>query len=221
MPLRFLRPRFSRLLVKDPLACLLASYLATRHAMQTLVLFRHPAGFAASVCRLGWPRAEFLRRFLADDRLMADHLRPYRALLERHSVDDNFASAAVLHAALNRVLWSACEEGLAQPILFEELCADPINRGKALFAELGLPYNERVRIEHERLCLGDQREVEDYRTHSVERNSIAMGNSWKNRLSQAQLDTIRSIWDAFQIPLYRADSDWIARATASTGQDAQ
>lgn len=212
MPLRFMHPRFSRLLIKDPLACLLASYLGRRHGMQTLVLFRHPAGFAESICRLGWPRGEFLRQFLADEALMADHLHPYRALLQRYAAEDSVASAAVLHGALNQVLWDGCKGGSGRPLVFEEICADPINQAERLFAEIGLPYDERVRRDHERLCLGARRELDDYRTHAVERNSMAMAESWKSRLKVGQVDCIRSIWNEFDVPLYREDSDWALSA---------
>lgn len=63
MPLRLFRPRFNRILVKDPIACLLTEYLTRRFDLQTLILFRHPASFVASLCRLGWPRGSSCASF--------------------------------------------------------------------------------------------------------------------------------------------------------------
>jgi hypothetical protein len=208
MPLRWMPPKVSRRLVKDPLACLLAPYLTQRFSLQTLVVFRHPAGFSASVARLGWPRAEFLQRFLADAALMSDHLEPHRALIERHANEDTLASAAVLHGVLNKVLWTSVQAGMGRALLFEDLCADPIEGCRRLFEELGLPYDEGVRAEHEALCLGRERAVGEYRTHEVARNSNAMANSWRKELAPAARRELRAIWKEFGIPLYQQDGDW-------------
>ena len=40
--------------MKDPIALLSAEWLAERFGMDVVVTIRHPAGFAASVLRLGW-----------------------------------------------------------------------------------------------------------------------------------------------------------------------
>ena len=208
MPLRWLPPRVSRRLVKDPLACLLAPYLTERFALQTLVVFRHPAGFCASVDRLGWPRAEFLQRFLADEALMADHLQPHRALIARYAGEDSLASAAVLHGALNKVLWTGVERGMGRALQFEALCLEPIEGCRRLFEELGLPYDAAVREEHEALCLGRERAVGEYRTHAVARNSLAMAYSWRKELAPAAWGELRAIWNEFGIPLYQQDRDW-------------
>jgi len=208
MPLRILPPRVARRMVKDPLACLLAPYLCQRFELQTLVLFRHPAGFCASVSRLGWPRGEFLRKFLNDGPLMHDHLGPYRSLISRFSGEDTIASAAVLHGVLNKVLWSTVANGMAQALVFEELCADPIERCRSLFDGLGLPYDDQVRAQHVALCLGRAREVGEYRPHAVARNSLAMAATWRDQLDQAEVRQVRQIWDEFEIPLYRQASDW-------------
>ncbi|MFT3807421.1 sulfotransferase [Arenimonas sp.] len=208
MPLRIVPPSFDRLLVKDPLACLLTGYLTKRFDLRSLVLFRHPAGFASSVCRLGWPRGAFLRQFLDDRTLMEDHLEPYRALLERHAGEDSLASAAVLHGAINRVLWHWVELGIAQPLVFEHLCDQPIARLEALFGALDLPYNEQVRDAHMAACLGDEKASAEYLPHEIHRNSMAMSRSWVAQVDDAGLRTVREIWDAFQVPLYQSDQDW-------------
>jgi hypothetical protein len=208
MPLRLLPPKFDRILVKDPLACLLTEYLTKNFGLQTLILFRHPAGFSASVSRLGWPRGTFLRAFLADQALMGAHLERQRMLLERFADEDSLASAAVLHGALTRVLWSCVARGIGAPIVFEELCADPLPRLRALFEVLGLPYDDRVREGHRNACLGKSRPVEEYRPHAVARNSRAMARSWTTELDEQGVRMVRDIWDQFDVPLYQAQSDW-------------
>lgn len=209
MPLRLFRTRFSRVLVKDPLACLLTEYLTRRFQLRTLILFRHPAGFVSSIQRLKWPRAAFLRQFLQDVPLMQDHLDPFRPLLERASLEENLEATAVFCGALNRVLWNFHESGVGQPISFEYLCHDPLPRLQKLFAELGLPYDSRVRQVHEQACMGAAKPSEEYHPHAVVRNSKAMAMSWRSQLSPTEISRVRDIWSRFQIPLYLDDTDWI------------
>jgi LPS sulfotransferase NodH len=208
MPLRLLRPRFRRVLIKDPLACLMSAYLSKRFQMQTLILFRHPAGFVSSVCRLGWPRGQFLRQFLADDVLMAAHLEQHRALLERYAGEDSIASATVLHAALNTVLWDFAQAGVGTALSFEALCADPINQLEHLFGTLGLPYNDGVRAAHSTACLGKEQAIGAYHPHAINRNSIAMASAWKVQLSKDEVAEVRGLWEQFDVPLYRDVADW-------------
>jgi hypothetical protein len=208
MPLRIFPSPTRRVLVKDPLACLLTEYLTRNFGLRTLILFRHPAGFAASIKRLGWPRAAFLRHFLADGPLMHDFLEPYRSIITEHAHEDSLRSAAVLHGALNTVLWRCVESGQGRPLIFEELSSNPLDSCRNLFADLGLPYDSGVRAEHERLCFAPDLAPEQYRPHAVERSSAAMPDSWKRQLSQAERDEVREIWHRFDVPLYRAEDDW-------------
>lgn len=217
MPLRLFRPRMNRMLIKDPLACLMTEYLTSRHGFQTLILFRHPAGFASSLQRLGWPRAAFLRQFLADESLMAVHLEPYRTLIERHSKEDGIAAAAVLHGALNTVLWHFAEAGVGTPVQFENLCRDPLEQLRDLFGQLKLPYDDTVREAHRQACFGHSRSVDSYHPHAVARNSLAMADSWKLQLPADDVRSVREIWERFDLPLYRSDEDWRS-GSATQGQ---
>lgn len=219
MPLRMLRTPFQRVLVKDPIACLLTEYLTRNFGLQTLILFRHPAGFAASIRRLGWPRGVFLRQFLADQPLMRAHLQPYRAVLQRFAQEDSLASATALHGALSTVLWRFVSDGVGTPLIFEQLCADPLDRLRDVFAQVQLPYDDTVRDAHRHACLGKVRPVDDYHPHAVARNSMAMADSWRKQLSDTEQEQVRSVWSEFNVPLYQEDRDWIGKGTptAMTG----
>jgi hypothetical protein len=214
MPLRLLRHRVRRVMVKDPLACLLAGHLTRRFGLTTLILFRHPAAFVASVCRLGWPRGCFLRQFLRDQALMEDHLEPYRALLEDHADVDSVASAAVLHGALNTVLWHDVQQGFGTALRFEDVCVQPIEAFERMHRELGLPYDAGVRAAHESLCFREARPAGAYHPHAVARNSRAAAESWHSQLSAAEVDQVQGIWHRFEVPLYRAAEDWEPSPTA-------
>jgi len=209
MPLRLLPQPVNRVLIKDPIACLLSRYLTRRFDLETLVLFRHPAGFAASIRRLRWPCAPVIRQFLACEPLMAKWLRPYRHLMERVAGKEGIEAAAVLHGCLNTVLWGYVQEsGRMRRLVFEDLCDSPIQNFRRIFEDLGLPYDERVRRSHMEFCFAEKPGRTAYRPHNVRRLSRSMASRWRGELGVEQVKRIRSIWMRFAIPLYRSDGDW-------------
>ena len=215
MPLRLFPQPIRRIMIKDPLACLLTEYLTKRHDLRTLVVFRHPCGFVSSVERLGWPTAGFLHDLLAQRDLVEDHLSPYVDIMRRHSEADGVPAGAVLHAVLNLVLWKTVQELRLRWCLFESLCRSPINEFEHLFRYFDLPYTEATRQRHQRICLPRSRPVDSYHPHAVERNSQAMADSWKKQLTEGEVEKIRAIWSRFDVPLYRADQDWCLGTNAT------
>jgi len=209
MPLRMFRPPIQRIMIKDPLACLLTGYFAARYDLQTLVLFRHPCGFVSSVTRLGWPTGGFLKDFLGREQLIADHLSPYVSLMEKYANQKSIAAAAVLHGVMNKAIWNMVQTHSLKWTLFEDLCADPIEKFKKLFEWFNLPYGPDTRLHHERLCSNGSANSADYQPHAVARNSSAMARSWRKHLSRADAETVREIWRQFDLPLYLQADEWL------------
>ena len=80
------RTQSRRPLLKDPIALFSADWLTRRFAMDTIVLIRHPAAFAASLKKAQWfhPFTDFINQPL----LMERYLEPYRAtIIEQISKD--------------------------------------------------------------------------------------------------------------------------------------
>lgn len=197
-----------RVLIKDPIACLMSAYLCRRFDFQTLVIFRHPAGFVSSLKKLGWDTAWQLREFLDRPRLMADWLEPYRSLIKTHSVTSDIRSAAVLHGCLNRILWEFVQTNPSmEALLFEQLCDNPLETFQSLYARLGLPYGEAAAQRH-RVLTSEIIGKTEYRPHEIVRDSRAMSTRWQSLLSPSEVATIRQIWQQFEIPLYQNDEDW-------------
>ena len=209
MPLRLLPQPIRRILIKDPIACLMSEYLTNRFGMRTLVMFRHPAGFVASLLGLHWPFEPLLRQFLACGPLMRDWLGPYRHLLESVRGREDAEAAAVLHGCLNTVLWGGClRNDNMRALCYEDLCEAPIERFHALFDELGLPYDQSTARRHERLCTRQTDGRDDYRPHEFARNSRDMAWRWRRLLDADKVERIRAVWIRFSIPLYLEDEQW-------------
>ena len=208
MPLRVLPVDVRRLMIKDPIACLMAGYVHRVLQSQTIVIFRHPAGFVRSYHDLRWPVSEHLQQFLASAALMSGPLAAFRALIAKHAEADGLESVAVLYGCLMSVLWQTCERNPDMiRVRFETLAEDPINQFRDLFARLNLPYSDEVRALHERLTQRDNGN-QGYSTHEVQRNSTRMAWKWRGTFSQEELESIRNIWCEFGLPLYESDEEW-------------
>lgn len=209
MPLRLFPQPIHRLLIKDPIACLLSEYLTNKYQMQTIVLFRHPCGFVSSILRLGWPFCSLFQQFLDCETLMQDWLLQYRNLIESVKSTEDIESAAILHGCLNTVLWGFCQRNKnMSSFIYEELCNSPIETFRQLFNELNLPYNEVVMQIHLDHCFNEEGRENDYHTHEVKRKSRDMAYAWRYNLSIEQINRIKSIWEQFEVPLYRSEDDW-------------
>ncbi|PIW45394.1 MAG: hypothetical protein COW18_11690 [Zetaproteobacteria bacterium CG12_big_fil_rev_8_21_14_0_65_54_13] len=208
MPLRLLPQPVHRVLIKDPIACLMSEYLTRHFDMETFVLFRHPAAFVESVNRLGWPQCGGIDSFLANEEIMGDFLHPFRELMESVSSDgEGVRSAAVMHGCLNRVLWDFVQRNDAMhSYLFEDLCELPMETFQQIFGVAGLSYGERIREKHLSMCFADTDSA--YRTHEVRRSSNRQAHGWREHMSGEDMAIIREVWEAFDIPLYRNASDW-------------
>ncbi|MDB9541115.1 sulfotransferase [Anabaenopsis arnoldii] len=202
MPLRLFPSPSQRIMIKDPLACLMTEYLTKNFDLETLILFRHPCGFVASIRRLGWPCGAPLKRFLQNSDLMADHLHPYQDLLEKYCDEDTIYSATVLYGALTTVLWDCVQKKIGKPLFFEQLCQNPLDEFAKIFEDLNLPYDDQVKKRHQHLCYGELQAIENYHPHAVARNSLAMAHTWKDQLEERQINQIKNIWNNFGISLY-------------------
>ena len=130
--------------IKDPIGCLLTTYLAERHGVRPVVLIRHPVAVAASVKRLGWASSlDFLRD---QPDLVEDHFTP--DTLTRADLSTPVRAAAWEWWALNTVLLS---EAARHPtwivVRHEDLSRDAVPVFRRLYGELGLPWSKRVEWE--------------------------------------------------------------------------
>lgn len=210
MPLRILPQSVHRVLIKDPIACLMSDYLTRHFDLDTFVLFRHPAAFVESVIRLEWPQRGGIQSLLQNEQLMADYLEPFRSLMESVKDEEGLRTASVMHGCLNRVLWEFTSGNAAMHVVqFEKLCDKPIEIFHNLFLKTGLPYYESTTARHIDICFSNKEGL--YRPHSVNRMSSNMAYGWKDRVSNADLNAIRLIWEKFEVPLYRNSIDWTNR----------
>ncbi|MGH7566605.1 MAG: hypothetical protein ACREK2_07225, partial [Gemmatimonadota bacterium] len=118
-------------------------------------------------------------------------------------------SGAVLYGCVALVLlgFSKRNPESMTRLSFEDLCEDPVAKFRMLFAELDLSYDDKVHAVHARLSAGGNDGAEEH-PHGVVRPSARMAWRWRAEVSDADLATIRDVWERFDLPLYREPADW-------------
>jgi hypothetical protein len=201
-----LRSANARPLVKDPIALLSAEWVAERFGTDVLVLVRHPAGFAASLKRLGWQHS--FATFIDRGRV-PELLRPYEDEIRAHAEDpaDVLAEAALLWRILYGTAAGYRERHPDWVFLrHEDAAAEPGGTFERLYGQLGLELTPAARERIERAS-GSENPVERPSPHAVDLDSAGAVSRWRTLLSPDEVDLLRErtrdVW-----PLFYSDEDW-------------
>lgn len=201
------RRQGARPLLKDPIAVYSAGWLADTFDMEVIALTRHPAAFVNSIVqrRLRHPFDHFLRQPL----LMHDVLSPFAAQISRFAdVEQPLLDQGIL-------LWNLLHTPIAQYrrerpswsfLRLEDVAAAPDASFRAIYARLGLAYDEAVRrtvAEHS----GTDNPAEDVDPASHRRDSAASIVAWKRHLPPEDIDRIREGVEPLSKEFY-LDEDW-------------
>ena len=105
-----------------------------------VLILRHPCAVTASQVKWegAWPAK--LDRFLAEPELMADHLEPYRDLIE--GTTDPFDQHVLVWGLENLVPLRGLGPGQAHVVFYEDLCLRPEPTLERLFGFLGRPVTD-------------------------------------------------------------------------------
>jgi hypothetical protein len=206
---RFARNRrmAKRPLIKDPIAFFSAGWLADTFGMDVVALIRHPAGFALSLKRLGWTHP--FEHFSAQPLLMRDYLWPFEREIEEAAKNPPpvFDQAILLWRLIHHVM---LEYRRTRPnwgfFRLEDVARDPVGSFQDIYERLGLRFDERteqVVLQHS--DPSNPRESKD--PSDVKRDSRRSVWLWKDRLTQTEIDYIRSGVEDVSQEFY-TDTDW-------------
>lgn len=200
--LRRLRP-----LIKDPFAVFSAGWFAQRLKCRVVITIRHPAGFASSLKRLGWP-FEF-KDLLDQPLLMRDHLKPDRARMESIQSGDLIGQASLLWRMIYRVVHTfQTLEPAPLIVRHEDLSRDPVGEYRRLYQSLGLVFDQKVsKVILNSSSSENPGELSKSKVHSVKLDSRAGLDNWKRRLDLEEIRRIRKVTEEVS-GLYYSDEDW-------------
>jgi hypothetical protein len=187
--------RKRHVLLKLVYANLNLTWLSARfpRAQQAYVL-RHPCGQFDSWRRLGWePQPAEL---LANERLMADHLHPFRHQLK--SANGYWERAGALWGAMTYVVHRQTEGAGGRLIIaYEWLCRDPVARFQEMYRALGLEWSRKA----ERFLRSSDR-AGDTSPYSLNRPSERQVDEWRERVSREEIEACRRFVEPFGLPYY-------------------
>lgn len=219
--LSFHRLRRSTAVMKDPLAVFSAPWLARHFDMNVVVTIRHPAAVCSSMKVLNW-RFDFNYLLSQTDLMRDTRLADFEAEIRYFAENEQ---EILLQAAL---LWNCIytvvnEYRMYYPswlfVKHEELSMDPIDSFRKIYAELGLEFtaNAQTGIEESTSGQDSKRRMANITLNPFEqtredhfsliRNSKENVSSWRRRLSDREILTIRERTNEVAKMFY-SDRDW-------------
>jgi hypothetical protein len=205
----FMRGRLLRQipLIKDPFAVFSAPWFAGRLGCRVVITVRHPAGFASSLKRLGWP-FDF-HDLLDQPLLMQNWLGVDRAEMESLGKEDIIGQAALLWRMVYRVVARMMK---LHPTFIvarhEDLSLDPVSGYRDLYAALELDFTPVVEKRILDSSSSDNPiELSKKKVHAVKLDSRANLDNWKRRLSKDEITRIRKMTGKIAKQFY-SDEEW-------------
>jgi Sulfotransferase family len=198
--------RRDRPLLKDPLALMSAEWLSDRFHMDVVVMIRHPAAFASSIKRLGWPGA--LQDMLGQPMLMRDVLAPFRTEIEAAVRGVDIIDQAILEWRIDHYVIGRYRSSRPDWLFVrhEDIARDPVPRFRELFSRLGLRFTDEVRSEIASTA-DPSNPAEPADPYDIKRNSRSSIATWRDRLTEAEIERVyrgtRDIW-----PEFYTEEDW-------------
>jgi hypothetical protein len=199
-----------RPLLKDPIALFSAEWLASKFDMNVVVLIRHPAAFASSLKQKNWsfPFSDFLKQ----TQLIKDHLYPFEADLKSY-VDgkyDIIDQASLLWKILHyMILKYQANHSEWLFVRHEDISEKPLPVFQDIFSYLDLEFTEKIsQVIREHSSASNPVEGSSDATHTLKRNSKDNIKSWKHRLTDTEIERIRTQVEEIACHFY-SEEDWL------------
>jgi Sulfotransferase domain len=196
-----------RALLKDPFAVFSAPWFADRLNCRVVITVRHPAGFAGSLKRLGWPFQ--MQDLLAQPLLMRDFLEQDRTALETLPPDDIIGQASLLWKVVYRAVHQIVQK---RPDLIavrhEDLSREPARGFQDLYTRLGYNFTSKVEdVIMNSSSSENPAKLAGNKTHSVKLDSRANLDNWKKILAPEEIIRIRKMTEGVSEHFY-SDEEW-------------
>lgn len=198
-----------RPLIKDPFAIFSVAWFAERLNCQILITVRHPAAFASSLKKLGW-HFDF-NHLLQQPLLMCDHLKSYRMKMKDALENENdiIQQAGLLWSMVYQVVWlNKMQLSHFRVVRYEDLASQPVEGFRDLYANYSIAFSRQAKKAILRSSSSkNPKELNSRRVHSIKLDSRSSLQSWKRRLTPAEIQQVRSITEEVAQHYY-SDTDW-------------
>lgn len=191
-----------RPLMKDPISIFSAEWLYKTFDMDVIILIRHPAAFVGSIKKSGWRTG--MHNFLEQPLLIRDHLKSFEPELREHAEEkkDLIEEGILLWNMIHSVILTYRERYDDWFFIrHEDLSRMPLQKFEEIYEYLNLEYSDTIK-----------EKVRSYSTEKdspgkLKRNSESNIWSWKNRLSEEEIERVRE-GTMSMASLFYSDKDW-------------
>ncbi len=198
--LQLMQARFNNrgTVIKDPTGVLLSDWLSRRFDIPVVALIRHPGAFVESVVRKQSHHP--FEHFLNQPHLMNKYLSPYTKTLHEFAEERKnlVEQGALLWILLNRVLCSYEKNNNKIKIFrHEDIALHPEEEFKKIMDHLGLPFEKKTGDIIMEYCSSENTSEGGtvrggLSRNYVKRNPVASISKWKQRLSESQVELIKT-----------------------------
>ncbi|MCP3936776.1 MAG: sulfotransferase [Actinomycetia bacterium] len=182
----------ARLVLKDPLAVFASKHLSSAYEVDVVVCVRQPTAYAGSLKRMGW--AFDFGNWTRQSQFLEGPAQPWAEEIERAAnssidlVDTAILRWKVTYSILDR--WRR-EDPRWTVVDHSTLAKDPERGFEDLYATLKIPFVDGVRHEIVKVnAPGNTFLVADHDKGGTERDSAATIDTWKSRLTPAEVERV-------------------------------
>jgi hypothetical protein len=193
-----------KIIIKETGGMLLGNWFQNRYGGKIIALFRHPAPLILSNIKMSSANADmWLQRFMKQDEIVS--MREIRKGLSKIKTTTIVEKFAVVYCIRYKILIGQLEQNPQWiQIFYEDFCLNPEGEFEKLFNNVGLKFSENVRL---RIVEATTRDASDnfFGKNRISKNQVF---SCRERVDQHMEKEIRTIIDAFEMPIYANDKSW-------------
>lgn len=193
-----------KIIIKETGGMLLGEWLQSKYGGKIIALFRHPAPLILSNLKMSCANAEmWLKRFLQNDQIVARHeIANGLSRITPKSIVEQFT---VVYCIRYKIL---IDQLARNPewiqIFYEDFCLEPEVEFEKLFNKVGLEYSQNVKNRILETTMRDESN-KAFGKYRISKNQVF---AWRGNVSREMEREIRTITDAFEMPIYSDDKSW-------------
>jgi hypothetical protein len=180
------------LCLKDPFMSLATPWLVENYRLKVICMVRHPAAIHYSTDKQQW-------------RFDVNNLRRQPALIDRYGqdiTDEQWALAEKHAAASTAILWKlmwrvnssvAASNSRLKVVTHESLCLQPLDVAQAICEHFDIAFTATLQDFVREHSVGTRAEAEGGRIHDFRRDSSAIPDAWRGKVSSFDEDLILEI----------------------------
>ncbi len=193
--------------VKDPFLLLAMGALQPAVTSRPIVVsVRHPCSWVTSLRRMNWPAGPELNALLNQHELYEEHLSGILPRRDWTAADDVEAGATAWAALYHMVKVQSLAGAQVLVVPLESYGRDPVGTLELLYSALALPAPPDLDSVAATYSSADRTVTPDATTkHLLQRDSKALSEAWKAKLSAGEIARIRVITEPVFETIY---SDW-------------